>query len=365
MSLLKSIKRAVVTAGKSSGAFRLIADSDWRRSRLLILGYHGVSLEDEHEWNGALYFSPAKFRSRMEAIKRHRCTVLPLQEALELLRLRQLPPRSVVLTFDDGTYDFYKIVCPILNEYGYPATVYLTTYWMTLQLPVVPGTWSYMLWKGRNSVIDASSLLDQRATFDLRTPDGRSKALKQMWARVDSPDLNGEQRDAMSRQLAHLLQFDYPEFFSKRIIQLLRPEEVKAVASPSISVQMHMHHHYTPDNRDDYLREIQENRRYISGIVGIEPVHFCYPSGKYKLEHIPWLREAGVVSATTNVPGIVSASTNPLLLPRLIDTSYLSDVAFEGWLAGFGAILPHVAPKGRSLTRAAMPSSEVVCQTTQ
>ena len=150
-----------MTAGKSSGAFRLIADSGWRQSRLLILGYHGVSLEDEHEWDGALYLSPAKFRSRMEAIKRHRCTVLPLQEALELLRLRQLPPRAVVLTFDDGTYDFYKTVCPILNEYGYPATVYLTTYWMTLQLPVVPGTWSYMLWKKRNSVIDASSLLDQ------------------------------------------------------------------------------------------------------------------------------------------------------------------------------------------------------------
>lgn len=136
--VLKAIKRAVMAAGKSSGAFRLIGGSDWRRSRFLILGYHGVSLQDEHEWDGALYMSPAKFRSRMEAIKRHGCTVLPLQEALELLHMHELPPRSVVLTFDDGTYDFYKNVCPILNEFGYPATLYLTTYWMTLQLPVVP-----------------------------------------------------------------------------------------------------------------------------------------------------------------------------------------------------------------------------------
>ena len=341
MPVLKSIKRAVVTAGRSSGAFRLIADSDWRRSRLLILGYHGVSLEDEHEWDGALYMSPAKFRSRMEAIQRNRCTVLPLQEALELLRLHKLPPRSVVLTFDDGTYDFYKTVCPILNEYGYPATVYLATYWMTLQLPVVPGAWSYMLWKGRNSVIDASSLLDQAATFDLRTPKGRSEALKQMRARAESQDLAGEQRDAMSRQLAHLLGFDYQEFRSKRIIQLLRPEEVKAVASSSVSVQLHTHHHRTAKNREAYLCELQENRRQISGILGSNPTHFCYPSGNHKPEHIPWLQEAGVVSATTCVPGIVSESTNPLLLPRLIDTSFLSDDQFEGWLAGFGALLPH------------------------
>ena len=339
--VLKAIKRAVMAAGKSSGAFRLIGGSDWRQSRFLILGYHGVSLQDEHEWDGALYMSPAKFRSRMEAIKRHGCTVLPLQEALELLRMHELPPRSVVLTFDDGTYDFYKNVCPILNEFGYPATLYLTTYWMTLQLPVVPGTWSYILWKGRNSIIDASSLLDQAVTFDLRTPDGRARALAQMRARAESQDLKGEQRDAMSRQLAQLVGFDYHEFRSKRIIQLLRPEEVKAVASLRVSVQLHMHHHRTANDREGYLRELEENRRQINGILGSNPTHFCYPSGNHKLEHIPWLREAGVVSATTCVPGIVSVSTNPLLLPRLVDTSSLPDVQFEGWLVGFGSLLPH------------------------
>jgi len=342
MPVLKSIKRAVVAAGKSSGAFQLIADSNWRRSRLLILCYHGVSLEDEHEWAGALYMSPAKFRSRMEAIKRHHCTVLPLQKALELLRLHKLPPRSVALTFDDGTYDFYKTVCPILKEYGYPATVYLTTYWMTLQLPVVPGTWSYMLWKGRNSVIDGSSLLHEAVTFDLRTPRGRAKALEQMLARAESQNLVGEQRDAMSGQLADLIGFDYQEFYSKRIIQLLRPEEVKAVASPSISVQLHTHHHCIETNQEGYMYELEENRRQINGILGSNPTHFCYPGGNHKPEHIRWLREAGIVSATTCDPGIVAVSANPLLLPRLIDTSFLPDVQFEGWLSGFGALLPHL-----------------------
>ncbi|MGO9863880.1 MAG: polysaccharide deacetylase family protein [Terriglobales bacterium] len=341
VSVLKKIKRAVVAAGKSSGAFRLMADSAWRRDRLLILGYHGVSLEDEHEWNGALYLSPAKFRARMEAIQRHRCNVLPLHQALDLLRLRQLPPRSVVLTFDDGTYDFYKNVCPVLKEFGYPATVYLATYWMTLQLPVVPGAWSYMLWKKRDSVIDASSLFDQSVTFDLRTPEGRTEALTQLRARADSLDLDGVRRDAMSRQLADLLGFDYQEFYSKRIIQLLRPDEVKAVASSSVAVELHTHHHRTAKDRETYIGELQENRRQINGMLGSNPIHFCYPSGNHKPEHLPWLREAGVVSATTCVPGIVSVSTNPLQMPRLVDTSSLSDVQFEGWLAGFGALLPH------------------------
>jgi peptidoglycan/xylan/chitin deacetylase (PgdA/CDA1 family) len=340
--VLKAIKKTVVAAAKSSGTFRLIAGSGWRQSRLLILGYHGISLEDEHEWDGALYMSPAKFRSRLEAIKHNRCTVLPLHEALELLRAGQLPPRSVVLTFDDGNYDFYKTVCPILSEYGYPATVYLTTYWMTLQLPVVPPAWRYILWKGRNLVIETNGLLDRTGTFDLRTPGGRLEALKQMQAHAESHDLAGEQRDSMSRQLAQLVGFDYEEFRSKRILQLLRPHEVKAVAaSPGISVELHTHHHRTPDNREAYLHELRENRRQINSILGTNPTHFCYPVGNYRLRNLPWLQEAGVVSATTCVNGIVSASTNPLLLPRLIDTTSLSDVQFEGWLAGFGALLPH------------------------
>src|SRR5262249_54278581 len=159
MRLLKSIKGAFVRSGKSLGLFNVIGSSRWRASRLLILGYHGISLEDEHEWDGALYMSPSKFRSRLETIKRQGCNVLDLQEALELMAKDKLPARSVVLTFDDGTYDFYKAACPILSEYRFPATVYLTTYWMTLELPVVPVAWRYILWKARESVLDASGLL--------------------------------------------------------------------------------------------------------------------------------------------------------------------------------------------------------------
>ncbi|MGA8270297.1 MAG: polysaccharide deacetylase family protein [Candidatus Sulfotelmatobacter sp.] len=338
--MLKSLKRAVVAAGRSAGVFTLLARSHWRSSRLLILGYHGVSLEDEHQWNGALYLSPEKFRSRMEAIKRNRCTVLALEEALDLLRIGKLPPRCVVLTFDDGTYDFYKIAYPILKEYGYPATLYVATYYIMHQYPVAPGTWSYMLWKKQGSVVDASNLLGENVTFDLRTPVGRAEALARIRSFAAAQAFTAEQRDVLSMQLAQLLGFDYATFCRKRMIQLLRPEELKAVATQGVSVQLHTHHHLSGKDRETYLGEINENRGQIVGIVGHNPCHFCYPSGNYKPEYVAWLREAGIESATTCDPGIAARATDRLLLPRLIDALSLSDIEFEGWLAGFGALLP-------------------------
>ena len=43
---------------------------------------------------------------------------------------RRLPNRVVVLTFDDGFEDFHRRALPVLDEYGYTATVFVTSGWI-------------------------------------------------------------------------------------------------------------------------------------------------------------------------------------------------------------------------------------------
>ncbi|HUZ54530.1 MAG TPA: polysaccharide deacetylase family protein [Streptosporangiaceae bacterium] len=43
---------------------------------------------------------------------------------------RGLPARPVVLTFDDGFADFYDVALPMLQRYGFTATLYVTTGWI-------------------------------------------------------------------------------------------------------------------------------------------------------------------------------------------------------------------------------------------
>src|SRR5580704_13235694 len=107
-TMLRESKLAALGLLRGAGAFHFVANSRWRRERLLILCYHGIALADEHVWRPGLYMTAELLASRLQALRAMDCSVLPLGEALTRLRSGELPPRSVAITFDDGTYDFYK-----------------------------------------------------------------------------------------------------------------------------------------------------------------------------------------------------------------------------------------------------------------
>ena len=125
---LKSAKLMVLKSLERVGVFSAVRKSGWRGRRLLILGYHGISTTDEHEWNPPLYMPRGALRSRFELIRKGGYTVLPLKEAVVRLSAGTLPQRAVAITFDDGTVDFAEVVVPLLRQFGFPATVYVTTY---------------------------------------------------------------------------------------------------------------------------------------------------------------------------------------------------------------------------------------------
>jgi peptidoglycan/xylan/chitin deacetylase (PgdA/CDA1 family) len=155
--------------------------------------------------------------------------------------------------------------------------------------------------------------------------------------------------------VAHRIGVDYDSFIAKRILHLLNPGEVADLAARGVDFQLHTHRHYALPNRALFLREIHDNRERIRNMVGSEPTHFCYPCGYYEHEWLPWLAEAGVTSATTGEPGLASSRTNPLLLPRLVDTAHLATAEFEAWLGGVAVLLPR-----RPRTAAARPLSEEI-----
>ncbi len=313
----KLAKRTAFAVLKGAGVLGRVAASDWRRSRLVILGYHGVSIDDEHRWDPTLYMSPEAFAGRLEMLDRAGCHVLSLAEGLERMEARDLPPRSVGLTFDDGSHDFYARIWPMLRERGWPATVYLTTYYCQDNRPVFNTAASYLLWKAGRPRSAWIELLN-RAERERYTADDKERAIEQLGVEAG---------------------VDYCAFLKKRLLHILNPAEVRELHEQGADFQLHTHRHRTPVDRDLFLRELRDNRAAILEMTGAHPSHFCYPCGVHRPEFLPWLREAGVQYATTCEPGLASEVSHSLLLPRFIDHGNLTPLEFQASVSGLGLLL--------------------------
>jgi len=338
--MLKRLKQTTLQSLKTVGVSAMVHNSRWRGERLLILAYHGISLLDEHEWNHTQYMPADVFRLRLQQLKDSRCAVLPLAEAIERLYKNDLPDRAVAITFDDGTADFYSRAFPLITEFSVPVTLYLTTFYTQYQRPVFDLMTSYLLWKGRGENLQLKSLTTEDSKIDLSSFAAQETARVALLRFAHQNNFSAEEKDDLAHKLARKLKVDYDLLLEKRIMQNLAPHEVTELAASGVDIQLHTHRHRTPNDRKLFLREIEDNRQSIHALTGQHATHFCYPSGAYRRAFLPWLKECGVVSATTCEPGFASVSADRLLLPRVLDNPALSPIEFESWLTGVSAALP-------------------------
>ncbi len=334
---MRFAKSLVFHSSRVTGLERAVSASDWRRRRVLILGYHGVSLDDEHVWDPALFMSPRTLRRRFEILKEMGCSVLSLSDALARLRLGTLPERAVVLTFDDGLYDFRVHVAPLAQEFEFPVTVYLSTYYSVHQEPVFPVMLSYLLWKARGRRLSVK----RAGVENVELTAGNHGDILSLFGRyVAQAGLGGRDKAALLEDVAGALSIDYAEILRRRILQLMTPDEVAMLDHRWVSVQLHTHRHRTPTDRSALEDEILRNREIISAATGHVPTHLCYPSGRFEARGFEWLRALGVQSAVTCQPGLAAPQDETLALPRFIDTEPTSENSFRAWAAGVAHLLP-------------------------
>ena len=99
-----------------------------REPSIPILMYHSISSEDESKTHA--YYrtktSPAMFAAQMKYLHDRGYRTCSPAQAIQQLQ-SNAADKFVVITFDDGYRDFYQRAFPVLNQYGFSATVYLPT----------------------------------------------------------------------------------------------------------------------------------------------------------------------------------------------------------------------------------------------
>ena len=336
MSLIRYIKSNLLQVLDSAGLNSRVLSSSWRARRLVIVCWHGISNDDEHHWDPGLFMPPETLRMRLELLHAMKCNVLPLGEGLARVRDSSLPPRAVCLTVDDGDSSFYLRAWPLLREYGFPATLYWTTYYSTRPYAVFDPMLSYLLWKGQRHTL---TLREPALRCDLGNPQERKRAFTAIYGFARANGWSADRKETFLAELAGRLEIDYAQIKSRRVLHLITPAEARSMVAEGLDLQLHTHRHRVPREPDSFAAELAENSRILCAAGARTPAHFCYPSGSFQPEFARWLREGRVESATTCEFGLVARDSNPYFLPRLMDHGATSAAEFCGGLSGIAALL--------------------------
>lgn len=171
----------------------------------VILLYHHVSDETPPSTS----ISPADFDSHLAYLRDNDFNVIALDRMIDSLRSGQsLPEKSVVITFDDGYKSIFDEAFPMLQTYGYPFTLFLSTG------PIDDGLSSYMTWDQIRQmtaadVIIANHMVDH--PYMLEAGDNESDS--QRLARLRKALLEAEQRIEVETGQSHrYLAYPYGEY---------------------------------------------------------------------------------------------------------------------------------------------------------
>ncbi|MFQ5733879.1 MAG: polysaccharide deacetylase family protein [Planctomycetaceae bacterium] len=289
----------------------------------MIVGWHGVSLADEHCRFPSLFISPQSFEQRIQYLQRH-YTIITMDEAVAQLREGRVAPGQVVLTFDDGYFNFLAKAVPILDRYNLTATNYI----------VAHHTESQALHVGH--MVDDILFSCERGTYtipllgeiELKGPEQRqavAKECKRQLERRAAP-----RRVHLLREIAEALQFDAGQIINSRRWQSLNPSEVKRLAGEGHLMQIHGHRHRDAVNHFDELsEEVVVCKESVERMTARRAVHFCYPSGLWDKRAWTILAALGVESAVTTRLGPNFPRTPILALRRVLNGENRSQIEFE------------------------------------
>ena len=301
-----------------TGALRAL-DWFWGAQRLTVLAYHRIddpASPDFFGYESVVSATPAMFARQM-AFVADNFNVIDL-DALHAYVVdgKPLPPKPLLITFDDGYLDNYIHAFPVLRQHGFPAVVFLVTDRMDNPAPL---WWdvcaSYFRRTAKTKVI--LPLLGEQ---ELSTDRHKKQVLDTLMGRLKR--LPNTEKVAILPQIAESLDFDpesdYPSLFASW-------EQIREMAAGGIRFQPHTVDHpiLTRVSDAEAYRQIAESKARVEAETGQRASAFAYPNGTlgdYTQSSLKILRDLDFTTAFTLVPGpmhVNEVRSHPLQIKRV------------------------------------------------
>ena len=315
----------IKTSLTASGATRLAGK--WKGPGAAILMYHSV-LEDpkrESQTLGEIIHSSAVFSRHMELIAREYVPVSLAEVARALTDGKELKPRSVVVTFDDGYSDNCEVAMPILNRVGIPATFYITVDCVETATLPWPSRLRHAFYATRKM-----SWNDINSGWPLADRAERDQAFLEAVDRCAG--LAGQQQEDFVAGIEGTLEVDQGGP-SRRL--MMTWDQVRELVTNGHIVGSHTltHPNMAYLEEDVARRELADSRRRLEHALNTPVVHFSYPcpalSPHWSRSTRQWSQEAGYQTAVTTEGGPVRRNDDPLALHRVRPTKDLDGLRWN------------------------------------
>jgi peptidoglycan/xylan/chitin deacetylase (PgdA/CDA1 family) len=293
-----------------------------QRRRALVLAYHGVLTTTRPAASYLDYnFIPAEmFEAQVRHLRTHFRPISLSQFVEGYERGTLLPERSVLITFDDGFANNYRVAFPILKAHDVPFTVFLTT--GMIDRP------DAQLWSERVSravYLSPLSRVDlhfgeDHCTFALTNAATREQASRALVALLKR--LNPADRER--RLIAIERAFGRPKLSEaeRERYEFLTWTEIRQMAAAGVEFGSHSVTHPILSTLDDASleRELVDSKREIESRIGAACKVFAYPNGgqgDYGPREQRALRDAGYRCAFALLGGLVGPGDDPFALERV------------------------------------------------
>jgi peptidoglycan/xylan/chitin deacetylase (PgdA/CDA1 family) len=296
--LVKQVSLFATRSAAFSKFLSLLEQADGRRPNLLrVLTYHRVDEPNAHPalYPGLISATPEAFDQQMSYLAAN-YHVVSMPELLDACRTgTALPPRAVMVTFDDACRDFAEHAWPTLKRYRLPATLFVPT-----SFPDHPERTFW--WDRLYQAVRATARRD-----DLDTPLGRlplqtatQRALA--FARLKDYVKTLPHGTAMAWVEQTCADLGAP----RAEHSVLGWDKLRQLARDGVTLGAHTQTHPLMNrvSPDEVRAEAVGSLRDLEREIGAVPPIFAYPSGGFNDEVVRILRREGFALAFTTVRGV-------------------------------------------------------------
>jgi len=200
-------------------------------------------------------------------------TPVSLQDVLNSLDGHALPPRPVLVTFDDGYASVSKFAAPLCSNYGVPAVCFVNGSCLDNRELALDNLVTYVANTSGLATINTAI----RSVVGTRDLDVRT--LAEVFARF-LPQISLTARAMFRNALVESLQVSESDLAAKAALYL-NSEELRDLAGFNFEIGNHTytHVHGRPLSKDEFSQEIDANKEALEAASGTKVRSFSVPYG--------------------------------------------------------------------------------------